>query len=63
MGVTTRRGSCEKSVGESAVRPVSAARAEVIAVFGQTASGKSAVAEAVAERLGTAVVSADAMQV
>jgi tRNA dimethylallyltransferase len=36
---------------------------EVVAVFGPTASGKSAVAEAVAERLGTDVVSADAMQV
>jgi tRNA dimethylallyltransferase len=43
--------------------PVSSARAEVVAVFGPTASGKSAVAEAVAERLGTEVVSADAMQV
>jgi len=32
-------------------------------VFGPTGSGKSAVAEALAERLGTAVVSADAMQV
>ena len=47
----------------SPVRPVSSARAEVVAVFGPTASGKSAVAEAVAERLGTEVVSADAMQV
>lgn len=35
---------------------------QVIAVFGPTASGKSAVAEAVAGRLGTEVVSADAMQ-
>jgi tRNA dimethylallyltransferase len=35
----------------------------VVAVFGPTASGKSAVAEALAERLGTEVVSADAMQV
>jgi len=42
---------------------VSSARAEVVAVFGPTASGKSAVAESVAERLATAVVSADAMQV
>ena len=38
-------------------------RAEVIAIFGPTASGKSAVAEAVANRLGTEIVSADAMQV
>jgi tRNA dimethylallyltransferase len=35
----------------------------VIAVFGPTASGKSAVAEAVADRLGTGVVSCDALQV
>ena len=38
-------------------------RAEVVAIFGPTASGKSAVAEAVADRLGTDIVSADAMQV
>lgn len=36
---------------------------EVIAVFGPTASGKSAVAETVAARLGTEVVSVDALQV
>ena len=36
---------------------------EVIAVFGPTGSGKTAVAEAIAQRLGTGVVSADAMQV
>jgi tRNA dimethylallyltransferase len=36
---------------------------EVIAVFGPTASGKSEVAELLAERLETEVVSADAMQV
>ena len=35
---------------------------DVIAVFGPTASGKSAVAEGLAARLGTEVVSADAMQ-
>jgi tRNA dimethylallyltransferase len=38
-------------------------RSEVIAIFGPTATGKSAVAEAVADRLATEVVSADAMQV
>ena len=38
-------------------------RVEVIAIFGPTASGKTAVAEAVAGALGTEVVSADAMQV
>ena len=36
---------------------------EVIAVFGPTACGKSAVAEVLAVRLGTEVVSADALQV
>ena len=35
---------------------------EVIAIFGPTASGKSAVAEVLARRLGTEIVSADAMQ-
>jgi len=40
-----------------------AALTEVIAVFGPTASGKSAVAQVLAERLGTEVVSADALQV
>ncbi len=34
----------------------------VVAIFGPTASGKTSVAEAVADRLGTEVVSADAMQ-
>ncbi len=36
---------------------------EVFAVFGPTASGKSAVAEALSSRLATEVVSADALQV
>ena len=36
---------------------------EVFAVFGPTASGKSDVAEALADRIGTEVVSADALQV
>jgi tRNA dimethylallyltransferase len=40
------------------VRPI-----EVIAIFGPTASGKTAVADETARRLGTGVVSADAMQV
>src|SRR5262249_20333945 len=35
---------------------------EVFAIFGPTASGKSAVAEALADALGTEVVSADSMQ-
>ena len=37
-------------------------RPSVLAIFGPTASGKTAVAEAVADRLGGAVVSADSMQ-
>ena len=37
-------------------------RHNVIAIFGPTASGKTAVAEAVAERVGGEVVSADSMQ-
>jgi tRNA dimethylallyltransferase len=36
---------------------------EVVAVFGPTASGKTAVAEALADALGTEIVSTDAMQV
>jgi tRNA dimethylallyltransferase len=36
---------------------------EVLAVFGPTASGKSEVAETLADRLGTEIVSADALQV
>ncbi len=36
---------------------------EVVAVFGPTASGKSAVAEVLARHLGTEIVSADALQV
>ena len=38
-------------------------RCEVLAIFGPTASGKSAVARRVADDLGTDVVSADALQV
>lgn len=37
-------------------------RTSVVAIFGPTASGKTAVAEAVADRLGGEVVSADSMQ-
>ncbi len=36
---------------------------EVVGIFGPTASGKSRVAQALAERIGTEVVSADALQV
>jgi len=45
-------------VSDAAVRPV-----EVVAVFGPTASGKSAAAEAIARRMQTDVVSVDALQV
>ena len=44
-------------------RPCAGDPPDVIAVFGPTASGKTAVAEALADRLDTEVVSADAMQV
>jgi tRNA dimethylallyltransferase len=44
----------------SPARPESAP--SVVAIFGPTASGKTAVAEAVADRLGGDVVSADSMQ-
>jgi tRNA dimethylallyltransferase len=37
--------------------------AQVFAIFGPTAAGKSAIAESLAARLGTEVVSADALQV
>jgi tRNA dimethylallyltransferase len=50
-------------VGRSAPLGVTKLRYEVVAVFGPTASGKSAVAQALATRLGTEVVSADALQV
>src|SRR5206468_9459974 len=37
-------------------------RSPVVAIFGPTASGKTAVAEVVADRLGGEVISADSMQ-
>lgn len=50
--------------GRASARAAVARKAPVvIALFGPTASGKSAVAEAVADLIGTEVVSADAMQV
>jgi tRNA dimethylallyltransferase len=42
---------------------MTSSRPEVVAVFGPTASGKSAVSEILAAGLGTEVVSADALQV
>jgi tRNA dimethylallyltransferase len=50
-------------VGRGAPRNVTKLAYSVVAVFGPTASGKSAVAHAVAARLATEVVSADALQV
>jgi tRNA dimethylallyltransferase len=50
-------------VGRGAPRKGTALGVEVIAIFGPTASGKSAVAHALASHLGTEVVSADALQV
>jgi tRNA dimethylallyltransferase len=54
-----QRAGGSRRAGSAAARDGSV---EVIAVFGPTASGKSAVGEALAERLGTEVVSADSMQ-
>jgi tRNA dimethylallyltransferase len=45
------------------VAPGLAAQPLVVAIFGPTASGKTAVAEAVTERIPAEIVSADAMQV
>ena len=50
-------------VGRGAPRNVTKLGYEVVAIFGPTASGKSAVARHVADALGTDVVSADALQV
>jgi tRNA dimethylallyltransferase len=50
-------------VGRGAPRELTTLRYEVVAIFGPTASGKSAVARHVADELRTDVVSADALQV
>ena len=50
-------------VGRGAPQVVTKLAYEVVAIFGPTASGKSAVARHVADALGTEVVSADALQV
>ena len=50
-------------VGWGAPPGVTSLDYEVVAIFGPTASGKSLVAQAVADRLRTEVVSADALQV
>jgi tRNA dimethylallyltransferase len=51
------------SAPDMAVRDIDVGGIEVVAVFGPTASGKSAVAAHVGDALGTEVVSADAFQV
>jgi tRNA dimethylallyltransferase len=53
----------QRVVGRGAPRDVTTLAYEVIAIFGPTASGKSAVAREAAAALGTDVVSADALQV
>jgi tRNA dimethylallyltransferase len=53
----------QRVVGRGAPADVTTLRYSVVAVFGPTASGKSDVAHALAARLGTEVVSADALQV
>jgi tRNA dimethylallyltransferase len=55
--------AARRPISASASAPASVADLPVIAIFGPTASGKSAVAEALAERIPARVVSADAMQV
>ena len=53
----------QRVVGRGAPLESPKLHVEVLAIFGPTASGKSAVADLVAERIGTEVVSADALQV
>src|SRR5262245_59874755 len=53
----------QRVVGRGAPRDLTTLHYAVVAIFGPTASGKSAVAELVAAQLGTEVVSADALQV
>ena len=53
----------QRVVGQGAPRGMTKLRYEVVAIFGPTASGKSEVAQALADRIGTEVVSADALQV
>ena len=53
----------QRVVGRGAPQDVTNLPYEVVAIFGPTASGKSAIARRVADTLGTDVVSADALQV
>jgi tRNA dimethylallyltransferase len=66
VGETRVRFSALRSqwvVGRGAPQDVTELAYSVVAIFGPTAAGKSAVAHAVAARAGTEVVSADALQV
>ena len=65
-----RRTSPSRPTTRAAARTMSSTRLEdspgylaLVAIFGPTASGKSAVAEAIAERVPAELVSADSMQV
>lgn len=53
----------QRLVGWGAPQAMTTLGYEVIAIFGPTASGKSAIAQELATRVGTEVVSADALQV
>ncbi len=53
----------QRVVGRGAPLEQTKLRVDVVAIFGPTASGKSAVAAVVADRLGSEVISADALQV
>jgi tRNA dimethylallyltransferase len=57
------RGSTLKAGGGTGWPRMKNANSPLIAIFGPTASGKSAVAEAVADRIPAELVSADSMQV
>ena len=60
MAAPRQPSAADISAHDTAARELSGT---VIAVFGPTASGKTAVAEALADRVGGEVVSADSMQV
>src|SRR5262245_58230317 len=62
-GVRSSAIRSQRVVGRGAPRNVTKLAYSVVAVFGPTASGKSAVAQELATRIGTEVVSADALQV
>src|ERR1700677_3511514 len=55
--------SSDASVVEQALRIAHASRGELLAVVGPTASGKTALAVALAEALGGEVISADSVQI